>query len=65
MFPFEGNPSAVTTCALEVNATCWARNVGSPVMLIDRILLVDIDLKEPVVDHTLEVLVAHIMLDIL
>jgi hypothetical protein len=52
-------------CTSEVNAIRRASNVGSPVVLIDGILLIGIDLEEPVVAHTLEVLVADIKSEIL
>jgi hypothetical protein len=41
----------------QINDICWASNIRSPVMLIDRIFLIHIDLEELVVGFTLEVLV--------
>jgi hypothetical protein len=44
--------------ASQINEICRASNIRSPVMLIDRILLIQIDLEKLVVALTLEVFVA-------
>jgi hypothetical protein len=41
---------------LQINLSSWPSNVGTPMVRIDRIFLVDIGLKELVVSRALEVL---------
>ena len=45
--------------ASQVNRASWTVNVGAPVMLIDRILLIQVQLEELVVPIALEVLEAN------
>ena len=47
----------------QVNLICWASNIHAPVMQIDGILLIHIDLEELVVALALEVFVADLMSD--
>lgn len=41
----------------DIDLCCRSGNVGTPVVSVDRILLVEIQFEEPVVCNTLEVLV--------
>lgn len=42
---------------LQINITSWPSNIQSPVVLINRVLLIKIDLEELVMRRALEVLV--------
>jgi hypothetical protein len=47
---------------LQINLSSWPSNVGTPMVRIDRIFLVDIGLKELVVSRALEVLDISLLL---
>jgi hypothetical protein len=46
------------TVPLEINLASWASNIQSPGMLVNRVLLVQIDLEELVVRSELKILVS-------
>ena len=41
----------------DVDISCWAGDVGAPMMLVHRVLLVEIELEGLIVSGTFEVLV--------